>query len=112
MPSIFDGHILNHFSSNTNRKHLGYLGGICKIKKGEFMYELIFIQGQTLKNRGKCSLIAIGEDYDQLFQIMKDDLKRKGIVSPYFRIITKENRTIIDYGSYTSKYIIKENRWL
>ena len=39
---------------------------------------------------------------------MKDNLKTKGIVAPYFRMITKEDATVIDYGSYTNKYIIKK----
>lgn len=52
--------------------------------------------------------IANGEDHDQLIEVMRKDLKTKGIVAPYFRTITKEDATVIDYGSYTSKYIIKK----
>lgn len=72
------------------------------------MYELLFVQGQTLKNRGWSTRIANGEDHDQLIEVMRKDLKTKGIVVPYFRMITKEDATVIDYGSYTSKYIIKK----
>jgi hypothetical protein len=72
------------------------------------MYELLFVQGQTFKNRGWSTRIANGEDHDQLIEVMRKDLKTKGIVAPYFRTITKEDATVIDYGSYTSKYIIKK----
>ena len=72
------------------------------------MYELLFVQGKTSKNRGRATRIANGKDLDQLLEIIKDNLKTKGIVAPYFRMITKEDATIIDYGSYTSKYIIKK----
>ena len=72
------------------------------------MYELLFVQGQTFKNRGWSTRIANGEDHDQLIEVMRKDLKTKGIVAPYFRVITKEDATVIDYGSYTSKYIIKK----
>lgn len=48
------------------------------------------------------------EDHDQLIEVMRKDLKTKGIVASYFRTITKEDATVIDYGSYTSKYIIKK----
>ena len=72
------------------------------------MYELLFVQGQTFKNRGWSTRIANGEDHDQLIEVMRKDLKTKGVVAPYFRTITKEDATVIDYGSYTSKYIIKK----
>lgn len=72
------------------------------------MYELLFVQGQTFKNRGWSTRIANGEDHDQLIEVMRKDLKTKGIVAPYFRTITKKDATVIDYGSYTSKYIIKK----
>ena len=72
------------------------------------MYELLFVQGQTFKNRGWSTRIANGEDHDQLIEVMRKDLKTKGIVAPYFRTITKEDASVIDYGSYTSKYIIKK----
>lgn len=72
------------------------------------MYELLFVQGQTFKNRGWSTRIANGEDHDQLIEVMRKDLKTKGIVAPYFRTITKEDATVIDYGFYTSKYIIKK----
>lgn len=72
------------------------------------MYELLFVQGQTLKNRGKSTLVTTGESYEQLFEVMKSELAKRGILAPYFRVITKEDATVIDYGSYTSKYIIKK----
>ena len=60
------------------------------------MYELLFVQGQTFKNRGWSTRIANGEDHDQLIEVMRKDLKTKGIVAPYFRTITKEDATVID----------------
>ena len=54
------------------------------------MYELLFVQGKTSKNRGRATRIANGKDLDQLLEIMKDNLKTKGIVAPYFRMITKD----------------------
>lgn len=72
------------------------------------MYELLFVQGQTLKNRGRSTLVATGESYEQLMEVMKSDLAKRKITAPYLRIITREDATIIDYGSYTSKYIIKK----
>ena len=72
------------------------------------MYELLFVQGQTLKNRGWSTSVAAGESHEELVDLMKSDLKKKGIFPPYYRIITKEDRMVIDYGSYTSKYIIKK----
>lgn len=72
------------------------------------MYELLFVQGQTLKNRGRSTLVATGESYEQLMDLMKSELVKKGISAPYLRIITRDDATVIDYGSYTSKYIIKK----
>ena len=72
------------------------------------MYELLFVQGQTLKNRGRSTLVATGESYEQLMDLMKYELVKKGISAPYLRIITRDDATVIDYGSYTSKYIIKK----
>lgn len=72
------------------------------------MYELLFIQRQTLKNRGSSTLVTTGESYEQLFEVMKSELTKRGVFAPYFRVITKEDATVIDYGSYTSKYIIKK----
>ena len=72
------------------------------------MYELLFVQRQTLKNRGWSTSVATGESHEELVDLMKSDLAKKGIFPPYYRIITKEDRMVIDYGSYTSKYIIKK----
>ena len=72
------------------------------------MYELLFIQRQTLKNRGSSTLVTTGESYEQLFEVMKSKLTKRGVFAPYFRVITKEDATVIDYGSDTSKYIIKK----
>lgn len=72
------------------------------------MYELLFVQGQTLKNRGWSTSVATEESHEELVDLMKSDLAKKGIFPPYYRIITKEDRMVIDYGSYTSKYIIKK----
>lgn len=72
------------------------------------MYELLFVQGQTLKNTGRSTSVATRESQKQLLDLMKSDLAKKGIFPPYYRIITKEDRMVIDYGSYTSKYIIKK----
>lgn len=72
------------------------------------MYELLFVQGQTLKNIGWSTSVATGESHEELLDLMKSDLAKKGIFPPYYRIITKEDRMVIDYGSYTSKYIIKK----
>ena len=72
------------------------------------MYELLFIQGQTLKNRGRSTLVTTGESHEQLMDLMKSELVKKGISAPYLRIITRDDATVIDYGSYTSKYIIKK----
>ena len=72
------------------------------------MYELLFVQGQTLKSKRKSTLVATGESYEQLMEVMKSDLAKRRITAPYFRIITRDDATVIDYGSYTSKYIIKK----
>lgn len=72
------------------------------------MYELLFVQGQTLKNIGWSTSVATRESHEELVDLMKSDLAKKGIFPPYYRIITKEDRMVIDYGSYTSKYIIKK----
>lgn len=72
------------------------------------MYELLFVQGKTSKNRGRSTSVATGESQEQLLDLMKSELAKKGIFPPYYRIITKEDRMVIDYGSYTSKYIIKK----
>lgn len=72
------------------------------------MYELLFVQGQTLKNKRKSTLVAAGESHEQLVELMKSELAKKGVSAPYFRIVTKEDSTIIDYGSYTNKYVIKK----
>lgn len=72
------------------------------------MYELLFVQGKTSKNRGRATSVATGESHEELVDLMKSDLAKKGIFPPYYRIITKEDRIVIDYGSYTSKYIIKK----
>ena len=72
------------------------------------MYELLFVQGQPLKHRGRSTLVTTGESHEQLMDLMKSELVKKGISAPYLRIITRDDATVIDYGSYTSKYIIKK----
>lgn len=67
------------------------------------MYELLFVQGQTLKNRGWSTSVATGESQEQLMEVMKSDLAKRKIVAPYFRMITKDDATVIDYGSYRFK---------
>lgn len=64
------------------------------------MYELLF------KNNGQIKRIAIGSSCDELFQKLKDDLHKKGAKPAYFRMIDKDGRRIIDYGSHKNKYII------
>lgn len=66
------------------------------------MYELLF------KNNGQINRIAIGSSYDELFQKLKDDLHKKGTKPAYFRMMDKNNKRIIDYGSHKNKYIIRK----
>ena len=56
------------------------------------MYELLFVQGQTLKNIGWSTSVATGESQEQLLDLMKSELAKKGVFPPYYRIITKEDR--------------------
>ena len=66
------------------------------------MYELLF------KNNGQINRITIGSSYDELFQKLKDDLHKKGTEPAYFRMMDKNDKRIIDYGSHKSKYIIRK----
>ena len=66
------------------------------------MYELLF------KNNGQINRIAIGSSYDELFQKLKDDLHKKGAKPAYFRMMDKNDKRIIDYGSHKNKYIIRK----
>lgn len=42
------------------------------------MYELLFVQGQTLKNIGRSTSVATGERHEELVDLMKSDLAKKG----------------------------------
>lgn len=66
------------------------------------MYELL------LKSDGKIEKISVGSSYNELFQKLKDDLHKKGIKPSYFRMVDKNDKRIIDYGSHKSKYVIKK----
>ena len=41
------------------------------------MYELLFVQGQTLKNIGWSTSVATGESQEQLLDLMKSELAKK-----------------------------------
>lgn len=45
------------------------------------MYELLFVQGQTLKNRGRSTSVATGESHEQLLDLMKSELAKKRNIS-------------------------------
>lgn len=48
------------------------------------MYELLFVQGQTLKNIGWSTSVATGESQEQLLDLMKSELAKK----EFFLLIT------------------------
>ena len=66
------------------------------------MYELLF------KNNSQTKKIAIGNSCDELFQKLKDDLHKRGEKPTYFRIMDKDGKRIIDYGSHKNKYIMEK----
>lgn len=55
----------------------------------------------------KKKLIGKCQTDKEAFDLISDDLKKRGITSVYYRFWHEEGRLVIDYGSHHSFYYVK-----